>query len=114
MNDVDLDRVFRALADPTRRGMLTQLADGESNISTLAEPYHISQPAISKHLAVLEHAGLVRKTKRGREQFIAVNTVPFEEAMHWMAYYAQFWKHQFDAVDQLLDSRKRKRRKQDG
>ncbi len=102
MNDVQLDRVFGALSDATRRGMLAQLANGETNITTLAAPYAISQPAISKHVRVLEQAGLIERTRRGREYIIRANPAPAEQARDWIAYYAQFWQQQFDAVEEYL------------
>lgn len=103
MNKPQLDLVFGALADATRRGMLAQLAHGETNITTLATPYQISQPAISKHLRVLERAGLIEKTKHGRETIIRAKAKPAEEARDWIAYYAHFWKEQFDAVEDYLN-----------
>ncbi len=106
MQESQLDLVFSALADPTRRGMLEQLADGETNVGTLAEPYNISQPAVSKHLRVLEKAGLVRRTRNGREHRIRVDPAPIEAASTWLGYYARFWKQQFDAVDAYLAARK--------
>ena len=100
-----LDLVFSALSDPTRRGMLEQLAAGETNVGTLAEPYEISQPAASKHLRVLERAGLIRRTRQGREHRIKVDPRPIEEASTWIGQYARFWKRQFDAVDAYLQAR---------
>ena len=99
-----LDNVFSALGDATRRGMLARLAQGEANVSTLAADYAMSQPAISKHIRVLEKAGLVEKTKRGRETLVHVKPEPLEEARSWIAYYARFWKAQFDAVDEYLQT----------
>ena len=103
-----LDLVFGALSDPTRRGILEQLSRGETNVSTLAAPYRISQPAVSKHLRVLEHAGLIRRTRHGREHHIRVDPGPVEEARNWIGHYARYWKKQFDAVDTYLKE-KRKR-----
>ena len=97
-----LDTVFSALSDETRRGMLAQLAKGEANISALAERYTMSQPAISKHIKVLERAGLITKSKRGREIIVRVNPAPMKEARDWISYYAQFWEDQFDAVEAYL------------
>ena len=105
MHRTELDLVFAALADPTRRGMLERLAEGETNVGTLAEPYEMSQPAISKHLKVLERAGLVRREKRGREHHIKVDPRPLEEARGWIGHYAAHWKRQFDAVDAYLEAR---------
>ena len=101
-----LDQVFAALADPTRRGMLERLAEGETNVTTLAAPYSISQPAASKHLRVLERAGLVRRSRNGREHRIRVDPRPIEQAQNWIGYYARFWNRQFDAVEAYLESRR--------
>ena len=98
-----LDQIFGALSDATRRGMLAQLSKGETNITTLAEPYNISQPAISKHLRVLERAGLIKRTRRGRDHIIRANPGPAKQARDWISYYAQFWEEQFDAVEQYLE-----------
>ncbi len=97
-----LDLIFGALSDTTRRGMLAQLSQGETNITTLAAPYDMSQPAISKHLRVLEKAGLIERTRRGRDHIIRMNPEPAEAASNWISYYTQFWKEQFDAVDAYL------------
>ncbi len=97
-----LDLVFAALADPTRRGMLARLAGGETNVGTLAEPFAISQPAASKHVRVLERAGLILRTRRGREHRIRIDPRPIEEARGWIGRYARLWKRQFDAVDEYL------------
>lgn len=102
MNSTQLDLVFSALSDATRRGMLAQLAQGETNITTLAEPYNMSQPAISKHIRVLERAGLIEKTKLGRKYIIKANPTPAENARDWITYYTRFWNEQFDAVDAYL------------
>ncbi len=107
-----LDLVFGALSDPTRRGMLERLADGETKVGTLAEPFQISQPAVSKHLAVLERAGLIRRTKKGREHHIKVNPRPIEEAQSWIGHYARHWKKQFDAVDAYLEAHGKKSKNQ--
>ncbi len=85
--------------------MLEQLAAGETNVGTLGEPYDMSQPAVSKHLRVLERAGLIRRTRQGREHRIRVDPRPIEEASTWIGRYARFWKQQFDAVDAYLKAR---------
>ena len=102
INNAQLDQVFGALSDATRRGMLAQLAQGETNITNLAAPYKISQPAISKHIRVLEQAGLIKRTRQGREYIILANPAPAEQARDWIAYYAQFWHEQMDAVEAYL------------
>ncbi len=97
-----MDLVFAALSDPTRRGMLERLAEGETNVGTLAAPYDISQPAASKHLRALERAGLIQRTRHGREHRIRVDPRPLQEASSWLGRYARFWNQQFDAVDEYL------------
>jgi DNA-binding transcriptional ArsR family regulator len=104
---VDLDRVFAALSDPTRRGILERLSKGDANVGTLARPYAMSDPAVSKHLKVLERAGLVRRTRRGREHRIRADPRPIERARGWMAAYVRFWVRHFDAVDEVLEARRR-------
>ena len=102
-----LDDVFSALADPTRRGMLEQLARGEANVGTLGAPHAMSAPAVSRHLRVLERAGLIVRARHGREHRIRVDPRPIEAASSWIAHYARFWKQQFDAVDAYLKARAR-------
>jgi DNA-binding transcriptional ArsR family regulator len=103
-NNENLDLIFGALADATRRGMLAQLSEGEVNITALAEPYDMSQPAISKHLRVLERAGLIARSRRGRDHYIKAVAGPAEQAGGWIAYYAKFWKLQFDDVETYLQA----------
>lgn len=106
IDSVKLDLVFGALSDATRRGMLAQLSGGEMNVSALAKPYEMSQPAISKHLRVLEGAGLIERHKRGRENFVRVRPAAVEGATAWIEHYRQFWKQHFDAVETYLKSTK--------
>ncbi len=102
-----LDVAFSALADPTRRGILAQLAEGQEKVTELARPYNMSLPAISKHLRILERAGLITRTRVGREHRIRIDPKPIREAMDWMAMYAQAWEHQFNALDDYLKHVKR-------
>ena len=102
MNESNLDQIFGALADSTRRGMLARLAEGETNITELAKPFDMSQPAISKHLRVLERAGLIERERRGRDHYIRAVPAPAEQAGGWIAHYARMWKLQFDAVEEIL------------
>lgn len=103
INSQQLDLTFGALADSTRRSILVQLSEkGESNVSTLAKPHKMSQPAISKHLRVLEKAGLIERHKRGREQFVRVKPEKAKQAADWITYYTKFWADQFEAVDAYL------------
>lgn len=104
----ELDLVFGALSDSTRRSMLERLSQGAMNITTLAKPYDISQPAISKHIRVLERAGLIKKTKHGREFIIRANPIPAEQARDWITYYMQFWNQQFDDVENYIQQQKDK------
>lgn len=114
MNSEKLSAVFSALSDPTRRGMLAQLADGQANVRTLAERYEISQPAISKHLRVLEKAGLIKKTRSGRESIVKADPRPMEDAAHWIQVYASFWRQHFDAVEEYLAAEGKLLSREDG
>lgn len=97
-----LDQVFHALADPTRRAMLRTLVSGERNISELAAPFAMSFVAASKHVRVLEAAGLVRRGRRGRSYVIRLEPAPLAAANEWLRFYERLWTDQFDALDALL------------
>jgi DNA-binding transcriptional ArsR family regulator len=97
-----LDATFSALADPTRRAMLTVLMRREATVSELAEPHDISLPAVMKHLRVLEGAGLVSQRKIGRERHCRLTADAMKPASDWIAQYRQFWERQFDALDRYL------------
>lgn len=97
-----LDGVFRALADPTRRDMLRRLADSERTISELAEPCDMSFAAASKHVRVLERAGLVRRTVRGRAHHCRLEPGPLADAHAWITFYRRFWTGRLDALDAML------------
>ncbi|MGO4173651.1 ArsR/SmtB family transcription factor [Bosea sp. TAF32] len=103
-----LDRTFSALADPTRRALLARLEreDGLS-VSELAKPFPVSLPAIMKHLEVLSDAGLVTRTKTGRTVSCRLNAEPMEEAMGWLAHYQRFWTQRLDALEALLEARRK-------
>jgi DNA-binding transcriptional ArsR family regulator len=102
--DLDLDRTFAALADPTRRAMLAQLSAGSSvSVSELAKPFPMSLPAVMKHLDVLSDAGLVRRTKTGRVVACALTPEPMEDAMHWLNHYLRFWSEQLDRLAAFLE-----------
>ena len=98
-----LDRTFAALADPTRRSILARLSHGESSVTELAEPFEMSLPAVSKHLCVLERAGLLSRTKDGRVHRIQLRADPMREAADWVAQYRVFWEGKLDALAQFLD-----------
>lgn len=97
-----LDRVFHALADPTRRQMLRSLANRERTISELAEPFHISLAAASKHIKSLERAGLIRRTVQGRTHFCRLDPRPLTGAHEWLSFYERFWTGRLDALETLL------------
>lgn len=99
-----LDRIFQALSDPTRRHMLRMLARGDRRVAELAKPHAISAPAISKHLRVLEQAGLVRRMRDGRSQLIQLRTAPLRRASRWIGFYEQFWSTQLESLEEMLGS----------
>ena len=97
-----LDGVFHALADPTRRAMLRSLATGERNIGELAAPFRMSLAAASKHVKVLESAGLVRRKVQGRSHICRIEPSPLAAADRWLRYYERFWNKRLDALEALL------------
>ncbi len=97
-----LDATFAALADPTRRAMLARLARGGASVAELAEPFALSQPAISKHLKVLEQAGLVSAGQVGKRRPRKIEGVRLGEATAWLEEYRQFWERRYNALDELL------------
>jgi DNA-binding transcriptional ArsR family regulator len=97
-----LDRVFRALADPTRRAMIRRLAAHDCNVGALAAPFRMSLAAASKHVKVLERAGLVRRRIRGRIHLCRINPAPLSAAARWLRYYEKFWNERLDALDAML------------
>ncbi len=101
-----LDRVFGALADPTRRAILARLASGEASVTELAEPFAMSQPAISKHLKVLERAGLISRARDAQRRPSRLEPRPLVEATGWLEDYRKLWEGRFDRLDALLDELK--------
>ncbi len=97
-----LDSIFHALGDATRREMLAHLASGERTVSQLAEPYAMSLAAASKHIKALEAAGLVKRDVRGRTHICRLNAGPLANAHQWLAYYEIFWTNRLDALEALL------------
>ena len=97
-----LDRTFAALSDPTRRAILARLAQGDISVSELAEPFNVSLPAISKHLRVLERAGLLVQERDGRVRRCHLVAEPLKEAAEWIVRYREFWEAQFDALAEYL------------
>jgi DNA-binding transcriptional ArsR family regulator len=97
-----LSAVFGALADPTRRAIIARLADGDATVTELAEPFPISLPAISRHLKVLERAGLISRSRSGQWRSSALEAAPLKEATDWMERYRVFWDASFDRLDAHL------------
>jgi len=98
-----LDATFAALADPTRRAILARLVSGEASVSELAEPFAMSQPAISKHLKVLERAGLVSRGRDAQRRPRRLEAAPLAEASEWLERYRRYWERSFRALDAVLD-----------
>ena len=101
--DVSLDSTFSALADPTRRAILERLAQGESSVTALAEPFNVSLPAISKQLGVLENAGLLVREKDGRVRRCRLDAAPMQEAVRWMETYRRFWEDKLSSLASYLN-----------
>jgi DNA-binding transcriptional ArsR family regulator len=100
--DPSLDRVYGAIADPTRRAILSVLARGEANVGTLVHRFPISFNGVSKHIKVLERAGLVERTIQGREHRLRIQARPLRGAAHWIDGYREFWDARLDALEAVL------------
>ena len=98
-----LDRTFGALADPTRRAILGRLAKGEASVTELAEPFEMSLPAVSKHLKVLERAGLVSRGRERQWRPARLRATPIREVAEWTDRYRRFWDERYDRLDEYLD-----------
>lgn len=98
-----LDAVFGALADPTRRAILAQLTEGDANVAELAAPFRVSQPAISRHLKVLEHAGLISRRRQATARLSHLEAEPLRAATDWLTRYRRYWDERFDQLDELLE-----------
>jgi DNA-binding transcriptional ArsR family regulator len=110
MTSDQLDTTFAALADPTRRGILAQLAEGEATVSELAEPFSVSLPAISKHLKVLERAGLIARGRAAQYRPCRLQPRPLGEAAGWLEDYRLLWEGSFDRLDDHLRELQKGRR----
>ena len=102
LNDSRLDRTLAALADPTRRAILARLAKGEAKVTDIAEPYDISLNAVSKHLRVLERAGLLQREIRGREHVLSYDGGPLAEVGTWLESHRRFWSQALDRLEDHL------------
>lgn len=103
----DLDLIFKALSDPTRRAILASLRSGACTVSELAEPHAMSLAGASKHIGVLERAGLLTRTRRGREYHCRLETASLETAEAWLQSYADLWNSRLDRLDELLTEEKK-------
>jgi len=106
-NQEALDNTFSALSDGTRRAILARLAQGEALVTELAAPFDISLPAVSKHLNVLERAGLIRREKDGRIRRCHLQVAPLKEVAEWLQFYQQFWGTQLDSLVAYLENTKK-------
>ncbi len=111
MSTYRLNATFAALADPTRRAILARLATGGASVMELAEPFKMSLPAISKHLRVLENAGLVSRGREAQWRPCHLNAGPLKDAAAWLEHYRQFWEQSFDRLDEYLRQWRRKEKK---
>ena len=109
-----LDPLFSALADPTRRAILARLASGETSVMDLAEPFEMSQPAISKHLKVLERAGLVSRRREAQRRPCRLEGAPLAEASGWLESYREFWEKSYLNLDAVLAELKVTKKKRGG
>ncbi|HEX5257316.1 MAG TPA: metalloregulator ArsR/SmtB family transcription factor [Sphingomicrobium sp.] len=99
-----LDVTFRALADPTRRGMLASLALGDKSVGELGEPFHMTFAGAAKHVKVLESAGLIARRKAGRRQICTLKAEPLREAEHWLGQWEKFWSVRLDRLQALVEN----------
>ena len=102
MSPERLDATFSALADPTRRAILARLAAGETSVSELAEPFAMSMPAISKHLKVLQRAGLIERSREAQWRPCRLAPAPLKDASDWLDHYRRFWEESFDRLEDYL------------
>ncbi len=111
MDSDHLTPTFAALADPTRRAILARLASGESSVTELAEPFEMSLPAVSKHLKVLERAGLISRSRDAQWRPCQLKAKPLRDVADWVEHYRKFWEESFDRLDEYLLELKKKEKK---
>jgi DNA-binding transcriptional ArsR family regulator len=110
----DLNATFAALADPTRRAILARLVSGEASVTDLASPFKMSLPAVSKHLKVLERAGLIARSREAQWRPCRLDAGPLKEASDWLEHYRRFWEESFDRLEEYLrDLQKRESQKKE-
>ncbi len=112
MTEDQLSSTFAALADPTRRAILSRLAGGEAAVTELAEPFDMSLPAVSKHLKVLERAGLIARSRDAQWRPCHLEPAPLKEVADWIGHYRKFWEESFDRLDEYLRELKKKEQKE--
>lgn len=108
-----LNRVYAALADPTRRAILSRLTQQEARVTELAEPFAMSLNAVSKHVRILEEAGLIRRNVQGRDHYLSLDATPLQEATVWLENYRQFWTTRLDRLDSFLRQKQRKAKRKE-
>jgi DNA-binding transcriptional ArsR family regulator len=113
MSTDQLSITLAALADPTRRAILAHLAQGEASVTELAQPFDMSLPAISKHLKVLERAGLITRSREAQWRPCRLKAEPLKDVDQWLAHYRQFWEQSFDRLDNYLQELQAEERKKD-
>ena len=106
MSPDSLNKAFAALADPTRRAIVARLASGEATVNELAQPFDMTQPAVSKHLKVLERAGLISRGRAAQTRPCRLETAPLKEVANWVEMYRSLWEESFDRLDAFLQSSK--------
>lgn len=106
-----ISATFAALADPTRRAILERLASGEASVTELAEPFKMSMPAVSKHLKVLQHAGLIARKREAQRRPCRLEPAPLKEVADWVEHYRRFWEESFDRLDDYLRELQEKEKK---
>lgn len=109
MDPARLDRTFSALADPTRRAILRRLAAGDATVGELAAPFAISAPAISRHLRVLEEAGLLARAREGKRQRCRLEVQALQQASQWLGFHERFWRESFERLNERLKRKERVR-----
>lgn len=111
MTSTQLDRTFAALADPTRRAILARLALGETSVKDLAQPFAMTAPAVTKHLKVLEQAGLIQRSRSAQWRPCTLRAEPLKQACDWLEEYRQFWEQSFDRLDAYITQIQKKEEK---
>lgn len=103
LTESELDRAFGALSDPTRRAILARLAEGDAGVLDVAAPFPMSQPAVTKHLNVLEEAGLISRHRQARQRLCHLEPARLKQLSEWVGSYREFWEESFERLDELLD-----------